>query len=90
MVASETKGSDQNTFKDWQKKIKQALDQANKDNDFIYHARIPELNSLAPIGKASPAKLLPVTSPMSMNFKGLYRKHSSLHGDGNSANFNYT
>lgn len=70
MVTDEKRGSE-HAFKDWQKKVKQALDQANKDNDFIYHARIPDLNSLAPIGKASPAKLLPVASPMSANFKGM-------------------
>ncbi|OWA53599.1 Programmed cell death 6-interacting protein [Hypsibius exemplaris] len=38
---------------------------ARKDNDFIYHARIPDVQSLQPIGRASLAKQVPPTFPLS-------------------------
>ncbi|KAI1724665.1 BRO1-like domain-containing protein [Ditylenchus destructor] len=52
--------------------IKKALEQAVKDNDFIYHERIPEFRTLAALPKAPLAKALPVTMPMSPRFKDLF------------------
>lgn len=46
------------------------LAEARKDNDFIYHERIPDYKSLNPIGKAQLAKTLQVAHPLSQNFKG--------------------
>ena len=57
-------------FQDQLTKAQRNLAEAKKDNDFIYHERIPDVKSLDPIGKAQPAKLLPVTHPLSQNFKG--------------------
>lgn len=48
------------------------LAEAVKDNDFIYHERIPDIKSLEPIGKAQLAKVTPVAQPLSHNFKGVY------------------
>lgn len=70
LAASKKRGGDQFIFRDWKNKVTAALDLANKDNDFIYHARLPELSALAAIGRASPAKSLPLASPMSANYKG--------------------
>jgi len=42
--------------KEWLERTEQALIKARKDNDFIYHERIPEKQSLAPIEKAPVAK----------------------------------
>lgn len=42
--------------RDWLRKTEKALAEAKKDNDFIYHERIPETKSLAPVGKAVVAK----------------------------------
>ena len=50
---------------------------AKKDNDFIYHERIPDFKSLAAVGKAAVAKALPVAKPMSANFKVSGRQKSS-------------
>ncbi len=43
-------------MKEWQKKTERCLADAKKDNDFIYHERIPEVKALASIGKAVVAK----------------------------------
>lgn len=76
MTAAETRGSSQFIFQDMQKKIVAALKDAEKDNDFIYHAKIPELSSLTPIAKAPIAKSTPLNSPMSQQFKGLFDNHN--------------
>ena len=59
-------------FQDLQKKITKSLAEAEKDNDFIYHARVPDISSLTPIGKAVVAKSMPITVPLSKQFKGSY------------------
>lgn len=56
--------------KDLSDKISRALTAAKKDNDFIYHDRIPDLKDLEPIGKASLVKATPVTVPLSQKFTG--------------------
>ncbi len=70
MAAAETRGGSTFCFQSEQKAIVKNLTDANKDNDFIYHAKIPELSSLPTIGKATVAKSTPLASPMSTNFKG--------------------
>lgn len=47
-------------FKEYLKRATRAFEEARKDNEFIYHARIPDYNSLAPIGKAVLAKATPI------------------------------
>ncbi|KRT85900.1 hypothetical protein AMK59_1904 [Oryctes borbonicus] len=64
--------SGKNLYNDIFIKAQRNLTEAKKDNDFIYHERIPDIKTLDPIGKAQPAKLLPVTHPMSKNFKDLF------------------
>lgn len=59
-------------FQDLMNKCQRNLNEAKKDNDFIYHDRIPDLNSLPAIGKAQPAKILQLTHPLSPNFKDLF------------------
>ena len=46
--------------KEWLRRTEKALTEAKKDNDFIYHERIPEEKSLTPIGKAAVAKPTPM------------------------------
>ncbi len=41
---------------DWYKRSNNYLTEAKKDNDFIYHERIPEVGKLAPVGKAAVVK----------------------------------
>ncbi len=52
-------------------RIQEALRSAKKDNDFIYHAIVPDVKSLPAIGKAVVAKPIAVASgPMSSKFTG--------------------
>jgi len=48
------------------------LNEAKKDNDFIYHERIPDVKHLEPISKVTIAKPTPVPSKFSAKFKGIY------------------
>ncbi|XP_069776849.1 programmed cell death 6-interacting protein isoform X2 [Narcine bancroftii] len=60
--------------KDLSDKISRALTAAKKDNDFIYHDRVPDIKDLEPIGKASLVKFTPVNVPMSQKFTDLFGK----------------
>ncbi len=63
-----------NYFDDYVKKTNRLLAEAKKDNDFIYHERVPESNTLMPIDKVASARLAkptPVAERMSSNFKDL-------------------
>ncbi|CAH0558884.1 unnamed protein product [Brassicogethes aeneus] len=53
-------------------KAERNLNEAKKDNDFIYHERIPDIKSVNPIGKAQMAKLQTPGHPMSQNFRDLF------------------
>ncbi|XP_022903763.2 programmed cell death 6-interacting protein [Onthophagus taurus] len=59
-------------FQDVYVKVQRNLAEAHKDNNFIYHERIPDVKSLDPIGKAVLAKIIPVSYPMSQHFKDLF------------------
>lgn len=59
-------------FQDYINKAQRNLSEAKKDNDFIYHERIPDIKSLTPVGKALLAKALPVPERLSQNFKDLF------------------
>ncbi|NXD62022.1 PDC6I protein, partial [Eolophus roseicapillus] len=60
--------------KDLVDKINRALTAAKKDNDFIYHDRVPDLKDLEAIGKASLVKSTPVVVPLSQKFTDLFEK----------------
>lgn len=63
--------------KDLVDKINRALTAAKKDNDFIYHDRVPDLKDLEAIGKASLVKSTPVVVPLSQKFTGKGRVGSA-------------
>lgn len=56
----------------------QELEEAKKDNDFIYHERIPDIKHLEPISKAVIAKSIPLPSKLSSKFKGIYLNYYVL------------
>lgn len=72
MMTSEMRSGAQFIFHDLQKKVLRALADATKDNDLIYHAKIPEWSSLQPIDKAVIAKATPFAPPLSKQFKDLF------------------
>ena len=59
-------------FKEMADKIKKKLASAKKDNDFIYLDRVPSLDSLESVGRATLAKAIPVSSPISSSFADLF------------------
>lgn len=69
------------SVKDLSDKINRALTAAKKDNDFIYHDRIPDLKDLDPIGKASLVKSTSVVVPVSQKFTGKQNIQSRFGGE---------
>jgi programmed cell death 6-interacting protein len=57
-------------FADIVARAEKALAESKKDNDFIYHERVPDVNMLTPISKASLAKVIQPQEKLSSNFKG--------------------
>ncbi|CAI2348068.1 unnamed protein product [Caenorhabditis sp. 36 PRJEB53466] len=45
---------------------------AKKDNDFIYHERVADFRSLPTLPKAPLAKALPVSNPLTPNFRDMF------------------
>uniref|UniRef100_A0A3Q3EV25 Programmed cell death 6-interacting protein n=1 Tax=Kryptolebias marmoratus TaxID=37003 RepID=A0A3Q3EV25_KRYMA len=62
------------SVKDLTDKINRALVAAKKDNDFIYHDRVPEIKDLEHIGKATLVKSTAITPPLSQKFTDLFEK----------------
>uniref|UniRef100_A0A3Q4BVP0 Programmed cell death 6-interacting protein n=1 Tax=Mola mola TaxID=94237 RepID=A0A3Q4BVP0_MOLML len=62
------------SVKDLNDKINRALAAAKKDNDFIYHDRVPEIKDLEHIGKAALVKATTITPPLSQKFADLFEK----------------
>ena len=53
-----------------QDEISKAAAAANKDNDFVYHERLPDSKTLETILAQPIAKPLPVTFPLTSDFRG--------------------
>lgn len=58
-------------FQDYANKAQRNLTEVKKDNDFIYHERIPDIKNVVAVGRASVAKLLPLPEVFSIDFKGV-------------------
>lgn len=61
-------------FRDHLNKANNALEEAKKDNDFIYHAKIPEYKTLASIGKAQLAKATNIPEKYFPNIPDMFEK----------------
>ena len=70
--AAQQRSNKPSLFQEYANRAQRNFNEVKKDNDFIYHERIPDVTTLEPVGKANVAKLLPLAHPMSANFKGLY------------------
>ena len=53
-----------------QDEVNKALTAAKKDNDFVYHERVPDVKTLEVIIAQPIAKPLPVTFPITPDFRG--------------------
>lgn len=65
------------SVKELSDKINRALTSAKKDNDFIYHDRVPEVKDLEHIGKAALVKATVITPPLSQKFTGKICRQST-------------
>lgn len=70
--ASQSRSGKPTLFDEFAKKAQRNLVEAKKENDFIYNATIPNADALESSGKFQLAKALPLTNPMSANFKDLF------------------
>ncbi|XP_011505396.1 PREDICTED: programmed cell death 6-interacting protein [Ceratosolen solmsi marchali] len=70
--SAQTKSNKLLMYQDYYNKAIKNLNDAKKDNDFIYHERIPDINNLSTISKASVAKLLPLPDNFSLNFQDIF------------------
>lgn len=57
-----------------QDEITKSLEAARKDNDFVYHERLPDSKSLETIMAQPIAKPLPVTFPITPDFRGNFKE----------------
>nr|ABG82044.1 ALG-2 interacting protein x [Penaeus monodon] len=70
--AAQARSGDLTMFADNLGRAKNCLDEAVKDNDFIYHERVPDVKSLSAIGKAALAKPTPLPEKFSATFTDLF------------------
>ncbi|OXU28162.1 hypothetical protein TSAR_009139 [Trichomalopsis sarcophagae] len=66
---AQTKSNRLTLFEDYYNKTLRNLTEVKRDNDFIYHERIPDFKSLSPVSKAHVAKLLPLPEKFSSQFQ---------------------
>ncbi|XP_067685634.1 programmed cell death 6-interacting protein-like isoform X2 [Haliotis asinina] len=74
LSAAQTRGGQTFCFRNEQGKVQRELDEAVKDNNFIYHDKVPDVKTLPIIGKAAVAKPSPVAQRFSTNFTDLFEK----------------
>ncbi|XP_034187244.1 programmed cell death 6-interacting protein-like protein AliX [Osmia lignaria lignaria] len=70
--AAQQRSNKPSLFQDYANRAQRNYTEVKKDNDFIYHERVPDVKALEHIGKASVAKLLPLPEVFSSNFKDLF------------------
>lgn len=59
-------------YQEYLNKATRNLTEAKKDNEFIYHERIPDIRNVEPISKASLAKITPLPQRLSSNFQDIF------------------
>lgn len=52
--------------------VSNSLEKAKKENDYVYHERVPDYKTLAAIERAQLAKATPVKFPLSDDFRDLF------------------
>lgn len=68
---AQQRSSDTSLYQDYLNRAQKAHADAQKDNDFIYHERVPEVKNLEPVGKGALAKITMLPERLSNNFKGI-------------------
>uniref|UniRef100_A0A2P2HW37 Programmed cell death 6-interacting protein-like n=1 Tax=Hirondellea gigas TaxID=1518452 RepID=A0A2P2HW37_9CRUS len=70
--SAETRSGNTGQVVDQINRAQNLLTEAIKDNDFIYHERVPDVKNLNPIGKAAIAKPLPVPERFTAGFSDVF------------------
>ena len=52
--------------------IQSAYDKTKKDNEFVYHERVPDFKQLPAVERAALAKVTPIKFPLSEDFRDLF------------------
>ena len=73
--------------KEWLRKVERDLAEAIKNNDFIYHERIPEERTLAPVAKAAVAKPTPLPERYNCTFSRTDSPKQPIANDGSTLSF---
>jgi programmed cell death 6-interacting protein len=68
---AEQRGGKEIDIKQLTTNVKNAFEKAKKENDYVYHERVPDYKSLGPIDRAPLAKTTPIKFPISDEFRGL-------------------
>ena len=61
-----------------QEEVSKAAAAAHKDNDFVYHERLPDARTLEAVMPQPIAKPLPVTFPLTPDFRGINTEFLSV------------
>lgn len=69
-VAVDRSGKQDPNVKTYSGLFQQAYEKAKKENDYVYHERIPDYKTLAPIERAALAKPITFKFPLSEDFRG--------------------
>ena len=74
MKAASTRAGVKFMFRSEQEKMKRELDTVEKENNLIYHDKVPDVSTLSSVSKAVVAKEIPIENPMNKDFKDLFDK----------------
>lgn len=69
---ADQRGGKEINIKPYMNKIQASYDKAKKDNEFVYHERVPDYKSLPVVEGASLAKVTPLKYPTSEDFRDLF------------------
>ncbi|XP_050073837.1 programmed cell death 6-interacting protein [Anopheles maculipalpis] len=69
---AQSRSSNPTLFQEYAQRAQKSLADAKKDNDFIYNEIIPDVNNLPSPGKAQLAKVLPMATHLSEEFRDLF------------------
>ena len=72
LKVAEQRGGKEFSVKQQLTVVQTAYDKAKKENDYVYHERVPDYKNLGPIERAALAKVTPIKFPISDDFRGFY------------------
>ena len=67
---AESRAGKELNMKPYVAKIQASYEKTKKDNEFVYHDRVPDFKTLPAIEPASLAKITPIKYPISEDFRG--------------------